>query len=507
MTTITATDPRTGLPSGAAIPTTDVASVSEIVRAAASASRILSGRSRHWRAGLLDAIATGLETRRTDIVVIASAETGFADAKLDGELTRTVFQLRFFGDVVREGSYLEATLDSAGDTAMGPRPDLRRMLVPIGPVAVFGASNFPLAFSVPGGDTASALAAGCAVVVKAHSSHPGTSALCHELMHTAATAYGAPEGTIGIVFGTQAGAHLVAEPAIKAVGFTGSQSGGQALLDIISERDEPIPFYGELSSINPVLVTADAASERGADIGAGLVSSFTMGAGQLCTKPGIVLVPSDPGGDALVESARKAVAATQSMVLLNSRIHSSYDENTASLASATGVRVEKSNAAIDDAGFHAAPTLFETDLAGFSSELAEETFGPMSVVVRYDPADTLGALTTLLAQLPSSLTATLHTGDSEDTSALVGPLVESAGRIVYNGFPTGVAVSWAQTHGGPWPSTNTLHTSVGATAIRRFGRPVTFQNAPQASLPEELRDAYAEIPRRVDGTLVVSENV
>lgn len=501
MDTISAFNPLTGQHTGADFTVTDDATVDYVVAAAARASRALAGHTRAWRAELLDAMAGALDSRRDEIISTASIETGFTTTKLGGEMDRTVFQLRFFGEVIREGSYLEAAIDPAGTTPMGPRPDLRRMLVPVGPVAVFGASNFPLAFSVPGGDTASALAAGSAVVVKAHSSHPGTSQLCFDALADAARSYGAPDGTIGIVFGTQAGVRLVTADAIKAVGFTGSLSGGQALLDAIARRGEPIPFYGELSSINPVIVTPAAAAERGSEIGAGLVASMTLGAGQLCTKPGLTLVPDSAGGDALVAAARAAVAESASAVLLNARTHEAYMANTSAIAELPQTEVWTSTGRVSDEGFCVAPQIIQTSLENFSSELAEETFGPVSVIVRYQCSQVEEAVESLLGRLPASLTTTVHTGSSEDTSRITGRMVEYAGRIVYNGFPTGVAVSWAQTHGGPWPSTNSLHSSVGATAIRRFCRPVTFQNAPLTSLPLELTDDYAEIPRRVDGLL------
>jgi NADP-dependent aldehyde dehydrogenase len=295
---------------------------------------------------------------------------------------------------------------------------------------------------------------------------------------------------------------LVAHPAIKAVGFTGSLSGGKALLQIINGRDEPIPFYGELSSINPVIVTASAAAERAADIGAGLVGSITVGSGQLCTKPGLVLVPSGADGDRLVAAARAAVAEAAPQVLLNERIFTSYSEQTAAL----GLRGAVTTAATGqpgEEGFTVASKLFETTVDDVRPGLVDEIFGPVTVVVRYDAADAVADVRRTLDALTPSLTATLHVGaqDSGLASELVDVVRPRAGRIIFNGFPTGVAVSYAQTHGGPWPSTNSLHTSVGATAIRRFLRPVTYQDAPESVLPQELRDDYTAIPRRVDGVL------
>ncbi len=502
--TIFGVDPRTGTPLAPVAEATDRDAVAALVDAAREAAPLLAGLDRDRRAQLLEAIADGIAGRGTELIETAAAETGFADAKLSGEINRAAYQFRFFAEVLRDGGYLEATLDSAAETPMGPRPDLRRLLVPIGPVAVFGASNFPFAFSVLGGDTASALAAGSPVIVKAHGSHPGTSALSADILREAVEAAGLPTGVIGIVFGTQAGADLVAHPDVKAVGFTGSLSGGKALLDIINHREEPIPFYGELSSLNPVIVTPQAAADRGADIGAGLVASFTIGAGQLCTKPGMVLVPEGADGDALVTAASDAISSTPAQVLLNERIHNTYDEETTKLLDRSDLRAVTGDAAPEH-GFSATPMFFETTAHQIDRELIGEIFGPVTVIVRYNPAHLADAVSDAVDVLPASLTATVHSADTEGdlVSDITRRVADHAGRIVYDGFPTGVAVSWAQTHGGPWPSTNSLHTSVGATAIRRFLRPLTFQNAPAGVLPIELTDDYAQIPRRVDGVLVV----
>lgn len=501
MSTIVAIDPRTGLHLRPTYAPTPQSEVDAIVQTASAASTVLATRSRRWRADLLEVLAAALEQERAPIIATAESETGFATEKLDAEFTRTAFQLRFFAGVLREGSYLEATIDHAAETPMGPRPDLRRMLIPIGPVAVFGASNFPLAFSVPGGDTASALAAGCAVVAKAHSSHPGTSLLCYQTMAAAASAYGAPEGTIGLTLGTASGRDLVKHPLIKAVGFTGSLSGGKALLDLISQRAEPIPFYGELSSINPVIVCPDAARERADEIGAGLVSSFTVGAGQLCTKPGVVLVPSGEYGDRLVASARKIVSEAEPAVLLNARIRTEYRDGTQRLAGQAGVTETCAEDGAQTDGYHVLPRLFDVSVDDLSSAMSDEIFGPSCLIVRYRAADLNGAVDRVLSILPPSLTATVHTGPDDVVNPLISVLTQYAGRLIFNGYPTGVAVSWAQTHGGPWPSTNSLHTSVGATAIRRFLRPFTFQNASTDALPDELQDDYIAIPRRIDGVL------
>jgi NADP-dependent aldehyde dehydrogenase len=493
-------DPRTGDTAEVVAQETTTAEVDRFAAAALAAAPGLEAMGRAGRAGLLRGLADALEARRDDVVAVADRETGLGEARLNGELTRTAYQLRLFAEVLEEGSYLEVTIDHAGPTPMGPRPDLRRMLVPIGPVAVFGASNFPLAFSVPGGDTASALAAGSPVIVKAHGSHPATSQLVFDVMAEATRAAGAPEGTLGIVHGVQAGADLVAHPAIRAVGFTGSVNGGTALLEIIERRPDPIPFFGELSSLNPVVVTPRAARERGAQLGRELVGSFTLGAGQFCTKPGLAFVPVGDEGDAVVEAMAEVVRESAPQTLLNEGIAGSFGRISSSLADLPGVQTVARGSEPQGPGFQASPLLLATSAAELPHEVTEECFGPVAVVARYDGEKTLF---TALAAMPSSLTATVLRGEGEtDLPLAVSQELRSrAGRLVYDAYPTGVAVSWAQHHGGPWPSTNSQHTSVGTTAIRRFLRPVTWQGAPAEVLPEELRDDYQGIPRRIDGKL------
>ncbi|MBO0678274.1 aldehyde dehydrogenase family protein [Mycolicibacterium sp. S2-37] len=506
MTPVCGVDPRTATALPVVTEETTAAQVDAVAELAAVAATGLEAMGRLGRGELLDAIADAVERHRDELITTASLETGFTTGKLDGELTRAAYQFRFFANVVREGTYLEATIDHAGTTPMGPRPDLRRLLVPIGPVAVFGASNFPFAFSVLGGDTASALAAGSPVVAKAHESHPATSALSFDVLAGAVVRTRAPGGAVGIVYGRDAGARLVAHPAVRAVSFTGSLSGGNAVLDIINRRAEPIPFYGELSSLNPVIVTPAAAAERGETIGTDLVASFTLGAGQLCTKPGVVLVPDSSAGDALVGAVRAAVAEAPAAPLLNERIFDGYRSATRSLRGQRHLAI-LTEAGADPAagGFRVRPSAFQTDLAHLSDGVVTEIFGPVTVIVRYPTSDVEEATRAVLEMVPRSLTVTIHHGADEDglLTRLTDTARPSGGRIVYNGFPTGVAVSWGQTHGGPWPSTNSLHTSVGATAIRRFLRPVTYQGAPESVLPEELREGFDVIVRRVDGVLRV----
>lgn len=502
MTAIASINPATGQSvENIAEPTSSV-ELARIVERAAAAAPVYEAMGRDFRSGLLHDIADALEERRDEIVALAHRETAIPENRLNGELTRTCYQARFFADVIDDGGYLEATIDHAGDSPMGPGPDLRRMLVPLGPVAVFGASNFPLAFSVPGGDTISALAAGNPVVVKAHSSHPALSLLCYDILTSAADKAGAPNGTLGIVFGTQAGADLVAHPAIRAVGFTGSLGGGKALMDIIATRDEPIPFYGELASLNPLVITQRAAAARAEEIAGGLVDSLTVSAGQLCTKPGVALVPHGADGDALVQRMRHLIEGSPAATLLNGRIHDSYNDLHAELSVLPHVKSLAQGQEAPEQGFFASPRILEVQAEDLTAAELQECFGPSAVIVRY-AAQSLGRA---LALLPSSLTATIHAEDDENdlVKSLVGQLLPLVGRLIFNQYPTGVLVSWAQHHGGPWPATNTLHTSVGATAIRRFLRPAVWQNAPEYVLPVELRDTGGQIPRRVDGKLLLS---
>lgn len=504
MSTLTSTDPRTGATQETAIETTDSGQVSAITARAAEAFTQLRVQPRAWRAGLLRALADALEVDRTALVDAAIGETGLAEARLTGEVGRSAFQFRLFADAVDEGGYLEAIIDHAGPTPLGPGPDVRRMLVPIGPVAVFGASNFPFAFSVVGGDTASALAAGNPVVIKAHPSHPLTSQRSFAALEQAARNYGAPEGTFGIVYGQEAGAQLVADPQITAVGFTGSLTTGIILQRIIDERATPIPFYGELSSLNPLVVTPGAAADRTAEIGEGLFTSVTGSAGQLCTKPGIAFVPTGEAGDALVADVVTRAQAAGAQTLLNSRIHGALDEIRTRLVEQGHARALVTPRQGDE-GFSVTPGVLEIDAADVTAAVGEEAFGPLVVIVRYT---TLEEIRRALAAVPDSLTATLHSAAAEEQvraelTDAVAPLV---GRIVYDGYPTGVRVSWAMHHGGPWPATNTVHTSVGVTAIRRFLRPLAWQDAPADVLPAELRDGPVALSRRVDGVLQLAAN-
>lgn len=497
--TITTTSPRTGTRSDTTLQETGSAAIDGIATAAAAAFDILGDAPREARAVLLEAMADHAEAARPDLVTVADRETALGTDRLHGELTRSINQFRLFADVVRDGAYLEAAIDHAADTPLGPMPDVRRMLVPLGPVVVYGSSNFPFAFSVLGGDTASAVAAGCPVLLKAHGSHPLTCDLSYEVLRAAAAAAGAPAATFGIVYGQDAGIELVRHPEVTAVSLTGSLTAARAIQAAIDTRAEPIPFFGELSSLNPVVVTPAAAHARPGELADGLGVSALGSAGQLCTKPGIALVPAGADGDQIVDALAARFSDQSPAVMLNPRIRDSFTEIRDRLVTA-GATLRASGGDAHDASFSVAATLLTVAAAGFTPAMAEECFGPLLVVVRYhDRAEALA----VLGLVPGSLTATVHAEpDDPDLRPLLRRLARRAGRLIVNGYPTGVRVSWAQHHGGPWPSTNSQHTSVGATAIRRWLRPVAWQNTPPAHLPEELRDGDSTIARRVDGRLI-----
>ncbi len=473
-------------------------SIDDVAARAAAAASAWRTSTADTRAGWLDAVADALTAHADELVDIADRETRLGVARLRGEVGRTTGQLRLFADVVREGSYLELTVDDADPDAAPPRPELRRLLVGVGPVAVFSASNFPFAFSVCGGDTASAWAAGNPVIVKAHSGHPELSRRTAEVAIAALAEAGAPDGSLALVEGREAGNALVQHPAIAAAGFTGSLSGGRALFDLAAGRPDPIPFYGELGSVNPVVLTAAAVAARGDALAQGLVGSFTLGVGQFCTKPGVVFVPAEAGFEHAVAAA---VAGTAGGALLTERITAAFPEGIAHLTADESVDVVGFGAETADG---ARPVVLATDAAAVAARpdaLLEEVFGPVTLLVRYAGDADLHAA---LAAVPGSLTATLHAEDGEDVAATLELLQARAGRVLFAGWPTGVAVTWSQQHGGPWPATTSLHTSVGATAVRRFQRPVTYQDAPEAVLPAPLRDdALARLPHRRNGILVI----
>jgi NADP-dependent aldehyde dehydrogenase len=499
---VISTNPATGEQRSLGFEESDDAAVLTASERAANALDDYAGRPLRWRAELLRAMAEELEGDAANLVTLANTETALPSARLEGELRRTAFQLRFFADVVSEGSFLDATVDHATDSPMGPLPDLRRLRAPIGVVGVFGSSNFPFAFSVPGGDTASALAAGCPVVIKAHPAHPATSAATFAALERAARRCDAPEGTVNLVFGFSAGSALVDAPGVSAVGFTGSVGAGLALWERANARSVPIPFFGELGSANPLVVTASAASERGTEIGTGLAGSMTLGVGQFCTKPGLVFVPSGEAGDALVAATVETLSSLGDFTMLSSSIAEHFRRGTEAIAAISDVRSLVQPDAGRDA--HTAAQLYEVDAARFVGRdayaLREECFGPVALIVRFDSTDELRDA--LLASEPALTFSLFCVDDDPDGRWLLELGTQRSGRVIVNGFPTGVGVSWSMQHGGPWPSTTSSATSVGAAAIERWLRPVTFQSVPDDLLPPALQESNPlDLPRRVDGVL------
>lgn len=460
------------------------ASADEIARAtqaAAAAARTFAATSNEVRASFLEKIADELIALGPPLVEKAQAETGLPSARLEGERGRTVGQLRMFAALVRDGSWVDARIDPALPQRQPlPRPDLRRMLQPIGPVAVFGASNFPLAFSVAGGDTASALAAGNPVVVKAHPAHPGTSDLAAQAIARAVVACGLPTGVFGLIHGAtpETSLALVRDGAIRAVGFTGSTRAGRALFDAAAARPVPIPVFAEMSSVNPVFVLPQALRDRGASIAEGLLASFTLGVGQFCTKPGLVFGIASPEWTSFADALAAKAQSVAPGVMLHAGITEAFARSVGALERIEWLARGNAHVArIDSAAFLRRP------------ELAHEIFGPFTLLVTVrDEAE----FRTLASHLEGQLTATLHGTDADLASAsdLLALLAERAGRIVINTFPTGVEVAPAMHHGGPYPATTDVRfTSVGTAAILRFARPVCYQNLPDALLPSALQNA------------------
>jgi len=457
------------------------------------------------RAAFLEAIAQNILDLGDALITRAHAETGLPVARLQGERGRTVGQLRLFAQVVRDGHFLNATIDPAQPQRTPlARADLRLMNIPLGPVAVFGASNFPLAFSVAGGDTASALAAGAPVIVKAHSAHLGTCELIGRAIQQAVRDQGLPEGVFSLLYGAgrTLGEALVAHPAIKAVGFTGSRQGGLALLRIANARPEPIPVYAEMSSINPVFLLPAALSARAGTIAAGFADSLTLGAGQFCTNPGLVLAADGPDLEHFIQAAGAALRAKAAQTMLTPGIHAAYQDATAQVDAVAGVEKIAWGQPADGQPNAAQAALYVTDAQHLlnTPQLLDEMFGPAAIVVR---ARDLDELLQVAEHLEGQLTATLHLEDADhDAARRLLPILErKAGRILANGFPTGVEVCHAMVHGGPFPSTsNAMFTSVGASAIARFLRPVCYQDMPDALRPDAIADSNPlGLRRMVDG--------
>jgi NADP-dependent aldehyde dehydrogenase len=474
--------------------------VDAIVAAAARAAGPWAALSRPVRSQALRIIADHLDSATDELVSTAARETHLGEGRLRGELRRTTFQLRLFAEVAADGSYLDIRIDHADpDWPMGaPRPDLRRLMQPLGPVLVFAASNFPFAFSVAGGDTASALAAGCPVVVKVHPGHPVLSAATAEHVKAALADAGAPEGVFGIITGVDAGVAALQAPQIKAASFTGSIAGGRSLFDIASQRAEPIPFYGELGSVNPVFVTRAAAATRPERIVSEFIASFTLSAGQFCTKPGVLLVPRDSRLPELLTQADYPAPAP----LLNPRIQNGYTTTLRQLVSHPSVAYSGDEDTFADPPSPTVLTVEAADLIAQQDELFRECFGPTAMVACYNTED---ELLTVAEAIDGQLTATIIGEEDGDqiVSLLMQALALKAGRLLWNAWPTGVSVTYAQHHGGPYPATTTpTSTSVGTAAIARFLRPVAYQNFPQQLLPAALRDDAADLPRRVDGRYV-----
>lgn len=474
----------------------------QILSRAASAAPVLAVLPPRSRAALLTALGDALDAERDRLITIAESETGLTPARLGGEVTRTAVQLRLFADAVVSGAHLDARIDEADpEFVLGARPDLRRTHIPVGPVLNFSASNFPFAFSVLGGDSAAILAAGCPVIVKAHSGHPELSEATAALAQRVIADRGLPAGTLQLIHGQQTGVAALRDPRVRAGSFTGSTHGGRILADIAAARPAPIPFYGELGSVNPVFVTSEALASRGPALASEYLASVAGSAGQLCTKPGLLFAAVD---DAFLEALATAGASelgTSEHRLLGPRITDTYLEDVDRVLAVDGVQpVVIGTSRVDEAGNGwVTPTIVRVTLETLranSEVLAEEHFGPFSVIVEVPDGTPLAPLVGEF--ITGSLTGTVHLGEHERSAAagadaalsdLVTALSRHAGRVLFDGWPTGVAVTPAQQHGGPWPATtNDASTSVGTAALGRFLRPVAFQNAPSAFLPAALLD-------------------
>ena len=498
---VRAVDPASGQeldPEFAFVTEAAVDAAAEAARAALDAFRATSPSE---RAAFLEMVAANLDACRDEIVARACLESGLPIGRIEGEHGRTTNQIRLFAREVRLGSHQGVRIDEAQpDRAPLPAPDVRQRHIAVGPVAVFGPSNFPLAFSAAGGDVASALAAGCPVIVKAHNAHPGTAEMAGSAVAQAVEACGLAGGVYSLLFGRGqvVGQTLAAHPEIKAIAFTGSQAGGTALMATAAARPEPVPVYAEMSSINPQVVLAGAMDGDLAEFASGYVGSLTLGAGQFCTNPGLLLAPAP--ADALVEAIGAAVAQQSGQVMLTAGIRGAYDEGLSRLEAAGAARVCSGQAG--ESANAPAPVLFRATAAQVleSPDLQEEVFGSAGLVAAYE---SLAEITAVLEALPGQLTASIHMAESDhEAAAELVPLLErKAGRLIANGWPTGVEVNHAMVHGGPFPATSDPRsTSVGTLAIRRFQRPVCYQNFPPALLPEAVRDGNPlSLPRRMNG--------
>lgn len=485
-------NPATGTNNEYVFPKATAAEVDMAAEKAAAAFQQYYKKSGHEKAGFLDAIAEEILKTGDKLVTVCSSETGLPFARIESERGRTVNQLKMFAALLREGSWVDARIETAlPDRAPIPKPDIRYIQIAIGPVAVFGASNFPLAFSVAGGDTASALAAGCPVIVKAHGAHPATSTIIGKAIQTAAINTNMPDGVFSLLFGDgpTTGMQLVKHPHIKAVGFTGSYKGGKALYDAAVSRPEPIPVYAEMGSSNPVFILPQAMKERAAAIAAGYAGSITMGVGQFCTNPGMLFYNKNE--EEFKNILKEEFEKTNGGVMLAPAIYDSYSKAVEQQLHVNGVaQLASGGAAKGTESNYATPVLFETssDVFEKNPELSEEIFGPASITVTTTGKD---EMINIAKKLAGHLTATIHGTHDElvEYKELIDVLEQKVGRVVINGFPTGVEVCSAMVHGGPFPATtDSKSTSVGTAAINRFTRPVCYQNMPDALLPAELKN-------------------
>jgi len=505
--TFVAVNPATGAPLSPAFQEAGAEDVAAACELAAEAFGVFSELAPAARAQFLRCAGSRIMDLGDALIERAMAETGLPRARLEGERLRTVGQLEFFAEIVREGAWIDATIDQAKpDRTPVPRPDLRRRHVALGPVAVFGASNFPLAFSVAGGDSAAALAAGCPVVVKGHPAHPGTGELVARAVRAAVEECLLPAGTFSYLPGTtqSLGAALVADPRIRAVGFTGSRAGGLALAKIAAARPEPIPVFAEMSSINPVILFPGAARSRGAQLGRAYAGSVTLGAGQFCTNPGVLLYLDGTDVEAFLQAATTAMGESPAQAMLAPGIYNNFSKAVEQLRGHEKVR-SLGQGLMAEGVNRAQGALFAVDAAQFIADerLRQEVFGPSSLIVRAKDVAELGRVVDVLE---GQLTATVlfDDADVELVSALLPRLQRKVGRIIGNGWPTGVEVCHAMVHGGPYPATTDVRTtSVGALAIQRFLRPVCYQNLPDALLPPALRTGNPlQVARRVDGVVI-----
>ncbi len=489
-------DPRDGSARGEIRHTTPEEAATAVARAESAVSEV-ANQSPQTRAGWLEVLARTLEEQADTLVLLAEEETGLGFERLRGELAKTLAQARFYASVAVEGSYLAASIDHLPDGS-----DLRRARMPVGPVAVFGASNFPFAFGTLGHDTTSALAAGCPVLVKGHPAHPRLSAALAGIAQRALADVGAPTGTLEVVTGMNAGLALVDAPGVCAVAFTGSQRGGMALVERAQRRPQPIPVFAEMGTVNLAVVTPGGAKHRLAEIISGFVASFTLGHGQFCTKPGLLLVPM---GQLAAASASlvQALAASSPGRMLTLAMARQYADRVDELVAAGADVVAQGPQATS--GFATSATVLSASAEDLQSgsPLLEECFGPLAVIVGCDSIDHVLDLVDVLQ--PSLAASVLTDGAGDlDAAKLVQVLATKVGRVVVDGWPTGVATTWSQQHGGPWPATSRPEaTSVGAASLDRFTRPVAFQGAPDGALPASLQDGNPwGLPRRIDGALV-----